>query len=175
MKDAAQSRRKKSGTRGEEVVAMLMRSEGFRCVERVNDAWRPVEPVKDRSGKPTGKWVCFKVAGTLSGDIRAVAPDGRSVLVEVKTRGSRLSYGMIPDHQQASLTDHGDAGGISLVGWVADHGTYLIPWPIPGFVKGHGIGATEAAEFATIKRMAAIHPAMQEHRKTKPPGRVDQW
>lgn len=159
MKSRRQSFAKKRGNLAEQQVQRLMHYNGYSHIEKVHDAWRPIQPLTDAKGnRQGGKWICVMTTGTLSGDLRAVAPGGRSVLVEVKARDGNLIYSTLQEHQRKSLDAHARAGGLSLVAWVADHGTYFIEWPIEGFIPRSSIDATWAARIAKHAVIAACHP-----------------
>ncbi len=101
---------------------------GYRCIERIETGWRVHRD--HRTGRIVGATPLAKV----SGDFRAVAPDGRAVLVEVKQR-ERLIWSDLEDHQVKALNEHAKAGAIALLAWVRPEGGGLTvhPWPIPGF------------------------------------------
>jgi len=83
---------------------------GFAMVERVHTPFR----LHRVGGRITGASPVEKV----SGDLRAVAPGGRSVLAEVKNREERLVWSEIDKHQVAALDHHADVDGRSLLIWV---------------------------------------------------------
>ncbi len=72
-------RNRKAGYSSEEAAAAQLRAMGFHMVEPIQTGWRVV---RDRHGHIVKAFPLEKV----SGDIRAVAPGGKSVLVEVKER-----------------------------------------------------------------------------------------
>jgi len=83
----------------------------------------------------------------VAGDIRGVLPGGQSVLVEVKTRttSSRLVWSDFEEHLPATLAEHKEHGGLSLVVWICELGIFVMEWPIAGLDgPGMGIGKDEA-------------------------------
>ena len=84
----------------------------------------------------------------VAGDHRAMLPDGRSVLIEVKTILDRnLTGSDLREHQPMKLQQHADFNGLSLLVWVHDTGVYVMRCPIAGFGPGKGITPERAAEF----------------------------
>jgi Holliday junction resolvase len=101
---------KKRGDRAERIMLNTLRSMGLACVRRIETGWR-VERVK-------GKIVGATPLAAVVGDIAAVIPpNGRSVLVEVKRREERLIWSDLEAHQHKALTEHCEAGGVSVIGW----------------------------------------------------------
>ncbi len=119
-------RNRKAGYSSEEAAAAQLRAMGFRMVEPIQTGWRVV---RDRHGRIVNAFPLEKV----SGDIRAVAPGGRSVLVEVKERDRNLRWSDFQPHQREALDEHAALGGLSLVVWLHRGHFYVLPWPIPGF------------------------------------------
>lgn len=112
--DFEQALRQKHGATGEHIVAGRLRSWGFVLVEKVHTPWRVLF---GRGGRVERAFPVEKVCG----DFRAVAPpNGRSVLVEVKSReDGPLSWSDFQRHQHDAMVAHANAGGLSLVGWIA--------------------------------------------------------
>ena len=108
----------KKGDKAEEQVMRLMRTMGFKCCRLIHTGWRI-----HRVG---GKIVSATPKAAVVGDIAAIMPGGRSVLVEVKNRPERLSYGDIEEHQHEALTEHRNNGGLSLIAWKCTHGLSLM-------------------------------------------------
>ncbi len=142
-------RNRKAGYSSEEAAAAQLRAMGFRMVEPIQTGWRVV---RDRHGRIVNAFPLEKV----SGDIRAVAPGGKSVLVEVKARDRNLRWSDFQPHQREALDEHADLGGLSLVVWLHQGRFYVIPWPIPDFGPRKSISPEQGSQLA-------IHDAFQRH------------
>lgn len=94
--------------------------------EPVHTPWRIL---RDAAGRITSAYPVEKV----SGDIRAIAPGGRSVLAEVKVRDHNLRWTDLEPHQRHALSEHNRLGGLSLLIWLHTTGAYILPWPLPAF------------------------------------------
>ena len=134
-------RNRKAGYSSEEAAAAQLRALGFRMVEPIQTGWRVV---RDRHGRIIRAYPLEKV----SGDIRAVAPGGKSVLVEVKARDRNLRWSDFQPHQRQALDEHAALGGLSLVVWLHQGDFYVIPWPIPGFGPRRSITVDRARTLA---------------------------
>ena len=108
----------KRGDRTEEQVMALMRGMGFVCCRLIHTGWRI-----HRVG---GKIVSATPKAAVVGDIAAILPGGRSVLVEVKDRPERLSYSDLEEHQHSALIEHQRQGGLSLIAWKSSEGLALM-------------------------------------------------
>jgi hypothetical protein len=76
----------------------------------------------------------------VNGDHTAILPNGRFVLIEVKTiLDKNLVWSELRDHQPDALTQHAQFNELSLLVWVHDSGVYVMRWPIEGFGPGKGI------------------------------------
>lgn len=107
----------RTGAMAEKLCEIELRRAGYKLIEHPE-----VKKIKTATG-----WVCSK---KVSGDFRAVGPEGKSVLVECKWRDKpNLCPSDFRDHQIRSLIDHDAAGGISIVAHVSPRGCRLIPWP----------------------------------------------
>ena len=105
QRSAAAKRRQQVGAAAEHLVEHRLRAMGLVLVEKVEVGCRVVR----------GQRIYTK---PVSGDFRAVAPGGRSVLVEVKARDTdRLATSDLETHQRRLLTEHAEAGGASLLAW----------------------------------------------------------
>ena len=100
----------KQGDKSEAQVMRLLVGMGFRCVRPIHTGWRIL--------RKSGRIVGASPKAAVVGDIAAIMHGGRSVLVEVKDRPDRLSYGDIEQHQHEALKEHASIGGLSLVAWV---------------------------------------------------------
>jgi hypothetical protein len=109
-------RSRAEGRRGEQLVEHRLRALGIAMVEKIN-----VERLQ------IGKKALY--AKRVSGDFRGIlAPNGRSVLVEVKARPDNLSRADLAKHQHAALHLHAQAGGLSLVAWVRGVEVAIMPY-----------------------------------------------
>ena len=99
----------------------------------------------------TGPLVVFtrggdpKVVGPGGADYQGTLAGGRSLVIEAKSRGGRLSRGELPQHQVADLEACASVGGLALL--VFEHqptgGRYAMPWgSVPWSSRG-GIGPEE--------------------------------
>ena len=138
-------RNRKAGYSSEKAAAAQLRAMGFRMVEPIQTGWRVV---RDRHGRIINAFPLEKV----SGDIRAVAPGGRSVLVEVKERNRNLRWSDFQPHQREALDEHAALGGLSLVAWLYRGHFYVLPWPIPGFGPRKSI-SSEQGEQLTMREV----------------------
>lgn len=136
---AAQKARRQTGTKAEEIVALRLVSLGCVQVQRIETGWRIHRAQKaDGKGGMRSVIVGASPIRNVAGDLRAIVPvSGRSVLCECKKRPDALGWHDFEDHQRASLTAHHQAGGISLIAWVASAGISVMRWPVVGFMPGH--------------------------------------
>ena len=135
-------REQRIGKDGEQRARSVLSGMGFEFIEKVGT---PVRLVPVRVGNRRDVYqVVF--GEKVAGDHRAMFPDGRSVLIEVKTiYGRNLVWSDLRKHQPAKLQEHDEWHGLSLLVWVHDSGVYVMRWPIDGFRKGKGI-TPETAE-----------------------------
>jgi hypothetical protein len=87
----------------------------------------------------------------VSGDHRALLPDGTSVLIETKTvTEGNLTYSHMREHQPERLSRHASIGrAVSLLVWVHHSGIYVMRWTadgIEGFAPRKSITPKRAAE-----------------------------
>jgi penicillin-binding protein-related factor A (putative recombinase) len=125
------NRSKQKGTAGQDAAEMALRLYGVDMVEEIATPviLRPVP------GRPGAFYVTYKQA--VSGDIRGVIDNGRSVLAEVKNYDEdTLPYSILKTHQHAALQTHHEFGGLSLLVWVGFGEVKIYEYPIEGFVKG---------------------------------------
>jgi hypothetical protein len=117
------------GRGGENIAAATLRQIGVLQVEKIGT---PVHLIPVASPRKNVYQVIF--GEKVSGDHRGVLPGGRSVLAETKTILDRpLCWSDLRDHQPERLTNHHEAGGLSLLVWVHETGVFVLRWPIPGF------------------------------------------
>lgn len=117
----AGKRNRAAGAAAEQLVAAELIRIGYRFVERCHTPWRIA---RNAQGRIVGATPMEKV----SGDFRCLTEAGRSVLVEVKYRPSRLVYSDLEPHQWAALQAHDAAGGLSLIAWVHQGGIRILQW-----------------------------------------------
>jgi hypothetical protein len=130
------------GRAGQNVAAAALSRLGVELVEEIGT---PVRLVPAHAHRKDVFRVSF--GEKVSGDHRGILPGGRSVLAETKTILDRnLRFSDLRDHQPGRLTAHADFGGLSLLVWVHQSGTYILQWPVPGFISGTGIDPDRAAQ-----------------------------
>jgi penicillin-binding protein-related factor A (putative recombinase) len=134
-------REQNTGKHGEQVARSVLNGLGLEMIEEIGT---PVKLVPVRS---TQKNVYFVIWGDkVAGDHRAMFPNGRSVLIEVKTiRDRNLVWSDLREHQPAKLQQHNDLNGLSLLVWVHDTGVYVMQFPVVGFRPGKGITPAQAS------------------------------
>lgn len=134
-------REQKIGKDGENTARSVLDGLGLEMIEKIGT---PVNLIPVRSGNQ--KNVFFVVFGEkVAADHRAMLPDGRSVLIEVKTIYDRnLVWSDLREHQPAKLQQHANLNGLSLLVWVHDSGVYVMRFPIEGFGPGKGITPEQA-------------------------------
>lgn len=129
------------GKDGEQLARSVLAGLGLEMIEKIGT---PVKLIPVRSAHQ--KNVFFVVWGEkVAADHRAMLPDGRSVLIEVKTIYDRnLVWSDLREHQPAKLQQHANLNGLSLLVWVHDSGVYVMRFPIEGFGPGKGITPEKA-------------------------------
>lgn len=138
--------KQRQGAIGQSVATIALRCLGVCMPEEIAT---PV--ILQPTGKPSpGKRQSFYVTygEKVSGDHRGILPGGRSVLAETKSmRGERLVYSDLREHQPERLGEHAEYGGLSLLIWASEYGTFVMEWHSlldAGFKPGKGIGIEEA-------------------------------
>jgi hypothetical protein len=132
-------REQQIGKDGEQLARSVLNGLGLEFIEKIAT---PVLLI--RSKYPGLFRVIFEQP--VAGDHRAMFPDGRSVLIEVKTVLDRnLVWSDLREHQPAKLQQHAELNGLSLLVWVHDTGVYVMRFPIAGFGPGKGITPAQAA------------------------------
>ncbi len=134
-------REQKIGKDGEQLARSVLDGLGLEFIEKIGT---PVKVLTVHGARPG----LFKViwGERVAGDHRAMFPDGRSILIEVKTIYDRnLVWSDLREHQPAKLQQHADLNGLSLLVWVHDSGVYVMRFPINGFGPGKGIAPNVAA------------------------------
>lgn len=134
-------REKQIGDHGEQLARSVLSGMGLEMIEKIGTPVKLI-PVKSANFKNA----YFVIWGEkVAGDHRAILPDGRSVLIEVKTiYGRNLTWSDLREHQPGKLSEHADWNGLSLLVWVHDDGVYAMRWPVVGFAPGKGITPSQA-------------------------------
>lgn len=128
------------GKHGQNVAASALSRIGIEMVEEIGT---PVKLIPVSAQRHDVFRVVF--GEKVSGDHRGIIDGGRSVLAETKTILDRnLRYSDLRAHQPGRLTSHKEFGGLSLLVWVHNSGTYIMRWPIEGFVAGKSITPEKA-------------------------------
>ena len=131
----------KIGKDGEQLARSVLSGLGLEFIEKIGP---PVKLIPVRTNRQNTYQVIF--GERVAGDHRAMLPDGRSVLIEVKTIYDRnLVWSDLRDHQPGKLQQHADLNGLSLLVWVHDSGVYVMRWPIEGFGPRKSIAPHQAA------------------------------
>ncbi len=130
------------GKHGEQLAESVLSGLGLEMIEKVGTPVRLI-PVKSAQFKNA----YFVIWGEqVAADRRAMLPDGRSVLIEVKTiTGRNLQWSDLRPHQPAKLQQHAELNGLSLLVWVNDT-VNVMRWPIAGFGPGKGITPEQAVK-----------------------------
>lgn len=131
-------RSQRVGADAENVVKSRLILKGLAMVERISVGWTLTRG-------PGGKILGGTPNAPVSGDFRAVAAGGQSVLVEVKWRPDVLRFSDLEPHQRRALDAHHAFGGLSLLAWVHLGGVAIMVWPLPTFARGSSITAADAA------------------------------
>jgi len=99
----------------------------------------------------------------VSGDHRALLPDGTSVLIETKTViDGNLTYSHLREHQPERLSRHASIGrAVSLLVWVHGSGIYVMQWKADG-IEGFGFRKS-----VTPKRAMELHDQCAEYLKAR--------
>ena len=153
-------RNKRQGAAAEAHARDLLLFLGLAHVQVIETPWRVV-----RQG---ARIVSATPVRSVAGDIRAVIPgSGRSVLAEVKRREERLVYSDLEDHQVASLNNHAQPGGLSLLVWIAPGaGAWVMQWPIFGFVPRSSL-TPEAAQLLALQPRFWLPPHVPNSQTTE--------
>ena len=156
-------REQRLGKRGQYTAAAVLSGRcGINMVEQIGT---PVILIPVQSQRRNTYQVIF--GEKVSGDHRGIIGAGISVLAETKTILDRnLRYSDLREHQPARLSEHADHGGISLLVWVHDTGTYVMRWPIDGFEAGKSI-TPELAEQLDAITVAFLDQVRLEHEYLK--------
>jgi len=137
------SKQGRIGDQGEQHAMNILNGLGVEFLRPI-----PTKIGLEHAGARHGRRLFFvHYKAKAAGDIRGVLPGGQSVLVEVKTRttSSRLVWSDFEEHQPATLAEHKEHGGLSLVVWICELGIFVMEWPIAGLDgPGMGIGKDEA-------------------------------
>lgn len=129
------------GKHGENLAHSILNGLGLEFIERIGT---PVKLIKIPGHRQGVYQVIF--GEKVAADHRAMLPDGRSVLIEVKTILDRnLAWSDLREHQPTKLQQHTDLNGLSLLVWVHDTDIYVMRWPIEGFGPRKSIAPHQAA------------------------------
>ena len=133
-------REQQIGKNGEQTARSVLDGLGLEMIEKIGT------PVR-LSKVPGARKDVYRVAfgEKVAADHRAMLPDGRSVLIEVKTIDDRnLAWSDLREHQPAKLQQHAELNGLSLLVWVHFMDVFVMRWPIEGFGPGKGITPEQA-------------------------------
>lgn len=139
-------REQRIGKNGEQTARSVLDGLGLEMIEKIGT------PVK-LSPVPGARKNVYQVSfgEKVAADHRALLPDGRSVLIEVKTIYDRnLTWSDLREHQPAKLQQHASLNGLSLLVWVHDSGVYVMRFPVEGFGPGKGITPAQAQNIHTL-------------------------
>ena len=101
---------KRTGSAAEEVFRSLLLLLGVELAELVHDSYIPIRQVGPR------QFLCTKGAKKLAGDVQGYIHRAHVVL-ESKSRPSKLTYSDLQSHQHDRLSDFRRLGHAPLVGW----------------------------------------------------------
>ena len=153
-------REQQIGKNGEQTARSVLDGLGLEMIEKIGT------PVK-LSPVPGARKNVYQVSfgEKVAADHRALLPDGRSVLIEVKTIYDRnLVWSDLREHQPAKLQQHASLNGLSLLVWVHDSGVYVMRFPIEGFGPGKGITPAQAQNIHTLT-VLYIQRCLEEFKK----------
>lgn len=139
-------REQQIGKNGEQTARSVLAGLGLEMIEKIGT------PVK-LSPVPGARKNVYQVSfgEKVAADHRALLPDGRSVLIEVKTIYDRnLVWSDLREHQPEKLQQHASLNGLSLLVWVHDSGVYVMRFPVEGFGPGKGITPAQAQNIHTL-------------------------
>jgi hypothetical protein len=143
----------KIGKDGEQLARSILSGLGLEMLEKIGT---PVKLIPVQSARRNIYQVIW--GEKVAGDHRAMFPDGRSILIEVKTIYDRnLVWSDLREHQPAKLLQHADLNGLSLLVWVHESGVYVMQFPIEGFGPGKGITPTQAAILHSVTTIYIEH------------------
>ena len=141
----------REGNEAQDLVERFMIENGYKCVERIETGYG----LKIQNGKIVGAFP----KKAVSGDIKAIGPKGRAVLVEVKHRPPKdngklnLKWGDFEEHQITALEDVTNAGGWAFIAWVTSlypPRLFWLMWPIEGFKKGKWLSEEMARDIKPV-------------------------
>jgi hypothetical protein len=135
------------GKHGEQLAESVLSGLGFEMLEKIAT---PVILIPYHDGRRIIPGVYqVKHEKRVSGDRRAILPDGTSVLIEVKTRwDDNLIYSDLEDHQHEALKRHAGFNGLSLLVYVHNSGVFVMRYErggIAGFIPRKSITPARAA------------------------------
>lgn len=98
------------GSIGQTAAAWHLQRLGVRCLQEIAT---PV--ITTNRGKMR---IVIGYKNKVCGDFMGIMPNGRGVLVEVKSYDvEKLPWGALEPHQRSHLYDHAQCGGLSLICW----------------------------------------------------------
>ena len=113
------------GQQGERAAEFYLQRLGIKQLRKIETGYTVIFY---KSGRMKGRPQKAFPKAPVAGDFRGVLPGGRSVLVEVKNRKlietaageevAKLPHNALERHQHASLAEHQELGGLSLIVWV---------------------------------------------------------
>lgn len=133
------------GKHGQQQAASYLSGIGLEMVEPIGT---PVTLIQTGTRKDVFRVIWGE---KVSGDHRALLPDGTSVLIETKTViDGNLTYSHLREHQPERLSRHASIGrAVSLLVWVHHSGIYVMRWSengIEGFAPRKSITPKRAQE-----------------------------
>jgi len=139
------SKNVKQGAAGEDVAATVLWQLGLVRIRRIESAWTVIRWLD------AAKHIAIVFPSKkVDGDFTAMTPEGKGVLIEVKTVDDRnLRWSDFKDHQIEALDDHSQYS-LALVVFVfrPSPGYAILEWPISGFKKGKGLSIERALELS---------------------------
>ncbi len=134
----------RKGDDAQEIIGHRLRFHGLKMVARIETGFKIVRT----AGRITGAYPISKVAA----DWTAIVPGtGQSVRCEVKARrDDQLSLSDFEVHQIRDLEEHGQLGGLSLVGFVGSASVAILRWPIAGFLIGKPLNVGDDRYLAAL-------------------------
>jgi len=145
------------GKRGQQLARSVLSGLGLEMIEEIGTPVKLIPVPGHRKNVYQVIW-----GEKVAADHRAMFPNGRSILIEVKTiLEGNLVWSDLRDHQPAKLQQHADLNGLSLLVWVHDSGVYVMRFPINGFGPGKGI-APNVAKFIHDETVLYIQRCLSE-------------
>jgi len=135
------------GKAGETAARLALQSLGYRAIEKIGTPVRLIP-------HPSARGYYRVIYGEpVAADWSAVGPGGVSVRVEVKTTDHNLRWSDFRQHQPGKLSEHEDAGGVSLVVWVTGLSVLVMRWRevlAAGFGPGKSLTVAQALQIVEL-------------------------